>query len=65
MVICCWSDRRISTIASMMLDTERNMSIDANGDPRTQHLSVLMRNTLLAVHLGGERAVNQRTAQHE
>lgn len=37
---------------SMVLDTECNIAIDANGDPRIQGALALMRNTLLAEHLG-------------
>ncbi|SAL25648.1 phospholipase D/transphosphatidylase [Caballeronia sordidicola] len=39
---------------SMVLDTECNIAIDANGDPRIQAALAGMRNSLLAEHLGCE-----------
>jgi hypothetical protein len=39
---------------SMVLDTECNLAIDANGDPRIQAALATMHNTLLAEHLGCE-----------
>jgi len=37
---------------SIVLDTECNIAIDANSDPRIQGSLASMRNTLLAEHLG-------------
>jgi phosphatidylserine/phosphatidylglycerophosphate/cardiolipin synthase-like enzyme/uncharacterized membrane protein YdjX (TVP38/TMEM64 family) len=41
---------------SMVLDTECNIAIDANGNPRIRAALATMRNTLLAEHLGCEAA---------
>jgi phospholipase D1/2 len=38
----------------MVLDTECNLAVDANGDPRIRVALAKMRNTLLAEHLGCE-----------
>jgi phospholipase D1/2 len=54
----------------MMLDTECNIAIDANGDPRIQRAFALMHNTLLAEHLGCEpeavaREICERRSMNE
>jgi hypothetical protein len=55
---------------SMVLDTECNIAIDANGDPRIQGALALARNTLLAGHLGRKpeavaREISERRSMNE
>jgi uncharacterized membrane protein YdjX (TVP38/TMEM64 family) len=51
---------------SMVLDTECNIAIDANGDPRIQSAIARMRDLLLAEHLGCDfcDVARERTARH-